>query len=360
MSRDKGHGYIPQLDGMRAVAVLMVVVAHVGSFLPSAESAAYQLGGRGVIMFFVLSGYLITSLALNEEAKYGRLSFKAFYIRRTFRIFPLYYLVLLLYCLLVLGLGFAPDKRAGLVKILPYYFTYLQEIGLARVGAENVVFSQSWSLGYEEKFYLVWPLIVFGFLKARKPHRPYVAGALIVFFAACGLAQPKTDLGLFPYYHILVGCLLALVRPRSARWPLTYPALALVLLSQFATPLFSKLPTAQMLNTIAFTIAVAGLFAGILSEETVVRRALAWRPLVFIGKVSYGIYLIHVLCIHACLKVSQNPFVVLLLSAATSIAFASVLYRVIESPLIAVGRRLSARIIEQPRAAVNDRQAVRV
>ncbi len=366
MSRNKSHGYLPQLDGMRAIAVLMVVVAHVGSFFPSANIGEYMLGGRGVTIFFVLSGYLITSLALNEEAKHGRLSFKAFYIRRTFRIFPLYYLVLLLYCLLVLGLGFVPDKRDGLIKVLPYYFTYFQEIGLNVIGPDKVPFGQSWSLGYEEKFYLLWPLVIFGFLKARKALRPYVAGALIAFFAACGLAAPPdTAVGLlFPYYHILVGCLLALLQPRASNrrstLPLTYPALALVLLSQFVVPRVASAPLAGMLNAIAYTIAVAGFFAGILTEETFVRRALAWRGLVFVGTVSYGVYLIHVLCIHACLRVSQNPLIVLLLSAVTSIAIAAVLYRVIESPLIAVGRRLSAKIIERPRADVDERETVGV
>jgi peptidoglycan/LPS O-acetylase OafA/YrhL len=362
MSRDKAHGHIPQLDGMRAVAVLMVLVAHVGNFIPSSNIGTYLLGARGVTIFFVLSGYLITSLALNEESKRGRLSFQAFYIRRTFRIFPLYYLVLLLYCFLVLVLGFVPDKREGLIKALPYYFTYLQEIGLAVIGPDKVPFSQSWSLGYEEKFYLVWPLIVFGFLKTRKSSRPYVASCLILFFAACGLAAaPNTAVGLlFPYYHILVGCLLALLKPRPGRVSLTYPFLVVILLSQFVAPWLGLGVSAAMLNTIIYTLAVAGFFAGILTEESIVRQALAWRPLVFTGKVSYGIYLIHVLCIHACLKVSQNPLVVLLLSAATSIAFAAVLYRVVESPLIAVGRRLSAKIIERPQAAVGERETVGV
>ena len=113
MGRDKSHGYIPQLDGMRALAVLLVVAAHVGSYFATNVLAAYELGGRGVTIFFVLSGSLITSLALKEEAARGRLSFRAFYIRRTFRIFPLYYLVLLLYCVLVLGLNFVPTNGPG-------------------------------------------------------------------------------------------------------------------------------------------------------------------------------------------------------------------------------------------------------
>ena len=357
-SGDKKHGYLAQLDGMRAVAVLLVVAFH------AVPNFAWLQGWRGVTIFFVLSGYLITSLALTEEANHGRMSFRAFYIRRTFRIFPLYYLVLLLYCVLVLGFNLTPDKRAGMVKALPYYFTYLQEIGLYILGgSEKVPFGQSWSLGYEEKFYLLWPVIIFGFLAKRKDLRPYVAGAMILVFALCGIvALPKTAVGLFfPYYHILMGCLLALVKPQRStprRVPLTYPALLVVLLCQFALYRVADSARAEVLNDMAYTLGVAVLLAGILTEDTWVRSVLAWRPLVFIGKVSYGIYLIHVLCINASRMVVKNPYLVLTLSVVSSIAAAAVLYRTIESPLIAVGRRLSARIIDRRRDTSASKQEI--
>jgi peptidoglycan/LPS O-acetylase OafA/YrhL len=350
-SNSKKHGYIAPIDGLRAVAVLFVVAAHADPFF-----SAWSLGGRGVMIFFVLSGYLITSLALNEEEKYGRISFSAFYIRRTFRIFPLYYLVLLLYCYLILVLGFVPEKRDGLIQALPYFFTYLQEIGLAVIGSEHVPFGQSWSLGYEEKFYLLWPLIIFCFLRGKQTLRPYVAGAMILIFATIGVAaSPGTWWALlFPYYHILIGCLLALIKPQRWHVPLTFPAILVMLLLQFATPRFVNNHEASILINVAFSIAVAAFLAGILTEETRIRRALSWRPMVFIGKVSYGIYLIHILCIEACHKVTANPFLLLVLSIISSTAVAAVLYRVFESPLIAVGRRLSARIIDRPRMSASD------
>ena len=152
---------------------------------------------------------------------------------------------------------------------MPYYFTYLQEVALAIFGSENVPFGQSWSLGYEEKFYLLWPLIIFGFLKARKAWRPYVAGGLIVFFAGCGMAAaPGTAVGLLsPYYQILIGCLLALLKPRPGQLPLTYPVLVLLLLSQFVVPRFALPGWAGQLNDMAFTIAIAAFFAGILTNK---------------------------------------------------------------------------------------------
>src|SRR5262249_10191392 len=90
--------YLDELDGLRALSVLMVVSVH----MHDKPIVWHWLGGwQGVTVFFVLSGYLITTLSLREEAKRGALSIPAFYIRRSFRIFPLYYFVLALYCLLI-------------------------------------------------------------------------------------------------------------------------------------------------------------------------------------------------------------------------------------------------------------------
>src|ERR687894_2959545 len=99
------RAYAPELDGLRAVAVLLVIAVHV-----SWEAFSILSGYLGVTVFFVLSGYLITTLGLREEATRGRLHLGAFYVRRTFRIFPLYYLTLAGYAV-ALSL-FASDKRA--------------------------------------------------------------------------------------------------------------------------------------------------------------------------------------------------------------------------------------------------------
>src|SRR5687768_10412193 len=120
--------YLDELDGLRALSVLMVVTVH----MHDKPVIWHWLGGwQGVTIFFVLSGYLITMLALKEEAKRGSLSLSAFYIRRSFRIFPLYYLVLALYCLLIFGggtFGFWKEKKEPLKQALPWYLLYMQEV----------------------------------------------------------------------------------------------------------------------------------------------------------------------------------------------------------------------------------------
>src|SRR5262245_54772713 len=100
--------YLPELDGLRAISVLLVVSVHLHDF----ESVWKWLAGwQGVTVFFVLSGYLITTLALREEGQTGALSLGAFYVRRSLRIFPLYFLTLAAYCILIFGLGLNPEKR---------------------------------------------------------------------------------------------------------------------------------------------------------------------------------------------------------------------------------------------------------
>ena len=105
--------YIPSLDGLRAVAVMNVFAAHSGMPIPIP-------GNFGVTIFFFLSGYLITTLLLREEDRVGRVDFRAFYIRRTFRIYPLYLGVVVLYCVLILGLGMEAARRGLWVENLPY------------------------------------------------------------------------------------------------------------------------------------------------------------------------------------------------------------------------------------------------
>ncbi len=156
-----GRKYFSELDGLRALSVLLVINVHL---YDSQRNWWWVSGYRGVTIFFVLSGYLITTLALREEGQQGCLSLAAFYVRRCFRIFPLYYVTLALYCLLIYGVSISPHLREPLWDALPYYLLYLQEIPFCLwkiLSERDLVFAQSWTLGAEEKFYLLWPLLAF-------------------------------------------------------------------------------------------------------------------------------------------------------------------------------------------------------
>lgn len=197
--------YFPVLDGVRALSIFAVVFFH------AAPTLQWLHGHEGVTSFFVLSGYLITTLLLREEDARGHVSLAAFYIRRTFRILPLYYLTLAFYCVLLLGLKLQPERAEFFRQALPYYVLYFPEYIHLNGGGP---FSHSWSLGIEEKFYAVWPLLGFALLRGR-PGRSLVVVALVgvILWLPSSLDWTKF---VRPYVPILVGCLVALLLHRRA------------------------------------------------------------------------------------------------------------------------------------------------
>jgi peptidoglycan/LPS O-acetylase OafA/YrhL len=329
--------HLPELDGLRAIAVLLVVTEHIHAAI------FYRLAGRlGVIIFFALSGFLITTLALNEERRYGSLFFDSFYVRRTFRIFPLYYFVLGMYCVLILGLGFASQKRAAMTAALPYYLTYLQEIPyFSKFAGAELPFYQSWSLGIEEKFYLIWPAVCFLLLQKRPSLR--IPAAVVLGVAASASVYSR------PYICILLGCILAL----SFQYPAfkrfftllggfgAWIAFCLLVAFQFAVMPGRNSASSQTIYAAAFCI----LLAYLLAAPNSLNKLLATQPLPFIGKISYGIYLVHVLCISLLrgrLHIGAVP--TFLLVSVMSITIATLLHYVLERPLIGFGRQISGRL----------------
>jgi peptidoglycan/LPS O-acetylase OafA/YrhL len=155
---------LPSLNGLRAISIIIVLLFHLFRFnIVIDQNIATRipiLNGRfGVNIFFVISGFIITTLLLKEEQKVGRISLHSFYIRRTLRIFPAYYFLLLTYLILQL-VGYLYIPSSAWVTALTYtkYFNYKVEYYT----------SHAWSLAVEENFYLFWPLIFLAGDKARK------------------------------------------------------------------------------------------------------------------------------------------------------------------------------------------------
>lgn len=361
--------YFPELDGLRAISVLLVINVHL-------HDARWQwlAGSRGVTIFFILSGYLITMLALREEARYGRLSLAAFYVRRSFRILPLYYVTLAVYCLLILGLGVSASRRGPLQDALPYYVLYFQEVPFCHwrlLVPRDLVFVQSWTLGVEEKFYLLWPLLAFVGWRGAGCRR--LLGTAALAAGAAAVPALLTPFGpvplvagrmLFCYASLLSGCLLALLlhdragfhRLRRLRGA-TLPAALLLLAAHFATPWVVNPSLADGLNVL-YTLAVALFLACLLVDEGPVQRLLRWWPFVRLGRLSYGIYLLHMLAMDLVfwlLPASSRSMPASLLAfgltVLLSMALAWVLHKTVESFGINLGRRWSQRILERAAAA---------
>ena len=323
--------YFGSLDGLRAISMFLVLIAH------SHVTALYPINGHtGVTVFFVISGFLITTLLVREERRDGKVALSGFYIRRVFRLLPLYYLALAVFSVAVFA-GLA-DNAGDYQSRLVFFLTFTNEF------ASSGTFSHSWSLAIEEKFYLVWALAFLAPAIAR--FRIGVSIALIVVTTAIGLLLPGAYLGI--YFPIVAGCGLALAADSPAAYALisrlSTAAVGLPLvLASVALMFLAPNGHVQVPVGIALTLTFPFLVFG------PARRLLAARPLVFVGKRAYAIYLFHPLVGSAVDVVFDAGSSVaaqlahLLFMFVGSLIVADLLFRFFEGPLIRLGHRLAGR-----------------
>jgi peptidoglycan/LPS O-acetylase OafA/YrhL len=238
------HGYRADLDGRRAVAVGLVILTHATWPWPN------NGGDAGVTAFFVLSGYLITTLLLGQLARHGRIDVLAFYRRRIVRLAPALLGLLAFTLVIGLALGWGSSHwQVGLLSCLGYVSNWTQ---VADVNIDPL--GHTWSLAIEEQFYLVWPALLI-LLRGKGLMR----FAIIGIIAASVLRLAAT--GPLEYFStvtradaILVGCVLALVRPR---WPASVAVIGLAGLVAVAF-----LNTGHDIGIPAATIATAAIIGG--------------------------------------------------------------------------------------------------
>jgi peptidoglycan/LPS O-acetylase OafA/YrhL len=329
--------YFPELDGLRALSILLVISIHTTDPL-----WAPLKGNVGVTIFFVISGFIITTLLLREEDRRGQVRIGAFYARRAFRILPVYYLVLLAYIVLIGVLKVQPGA-ADLWQALPYFATYQNDFAHSDSG-----FSVTWSLAIEEKFYLFWPLL---FLPAvPRVWRWRVAALLAVAVAPFALAPGDWT---YPaiYAPIIDGCLVALLmhNPRgySAVRPLTGGYITVLLLVTAAAQevLFENDENVHVVFALLVALAVPTCLTG----PEWLRRLLRSRLMVYIGTRSYILYLIHRLGKGAIDRLIApggtipDQILRFLLITSVGLVGAEVLRRLVEQPMIQLGRRLTSR-----------------
>ncbi len=173
---------IPSLDGLRAASVGLVIAGHYLGYMPGLEgrfpyAQLSWAGQSGVDVFFVISGFLITYILLQEDKANGAISLRRFYLRRLFRIFPPFYVYLATVIILSVW-GAVPQERRNLISAATYTWNYMSH-------APSWLLGHTWSLSLEEQFYLVWPpcLVLLGKQKSR-----YLAVACIVFSPLSRLA----------------------------------------------------------------------------------------------------------------------------------------------------------------------------
>jgi peptidoglycan/LPS O-acetylase OafA/YrhL len=359
LSRGRPHapvvrklGYRPDLDGIRGVAVLMVMVVHSAQFVGATTWAG---GYFGVEMFFSLSGFLITTLLLEERASTGRLSFVQFYARRALRLFPalLFGVSVAGVCVWILGsnLRGMPFPQATMFVLTCIANWSEQSLG---------VFGHLWTLSVEEQYYLFWPVLLVAGLRAGVKRRHMA----VMLVAAAGIVailrvlvihvhEPGNFIwGALRTDSIMIGSALALVLSLDddrVRRVLNDPRVMWVsggVLSAFLVyaeiasrarwPGYGKdlLPV----GTIAFVLLMGGM---------IVRPAsgpMTWAPIVEVGRLSYSVYLVHYGIFIVLARVATgHPLV--RLAAAWTISFALALfsYHLIERPALRLKKRLAGR-----------------
>ncbi|MFT3696329.1 MAG: acyltransferase [Kofleriaceae bacterium] len=288
-------GRIATLDGLRAISIGIVLFAHlVGTRNMPAIHHTEQLGEIGVRTFFVISGFLITTLLLREREKTQRVDLKAFYVRRVFRILPAFYTYIAVIAVLTM-LGWIVVSRTDFAFAIAYIMNFHAERAWH--------LGHLWSLAVEEQFYFIWPLafVLLGTRGARNFAIGAIIAAPILRVAALKLTPQYSDYldQAFPFVFdsIATGCVLAIIRPDLEANPtyrklLDAPWFWLVSLGMIAT-LFITKPMIEMgaSTTLGnFGIALA-IHRCVTHPDGPVGRVLETSPFIFIGTLSYSLYL---------------------------------------------------------------------
>lgn len=351
-----GIAYRPDIEGLRAVAILLVVAAHAG--IPGLQG-----GFVGVDVFFVLSGYLISGLLISEIHQAGRLDIVAFYVRRMRRLGPALLLMLLVISLLAVVLLPAPRQlvqtyaaTSAALWVSNFYFAFADIDYFSASAVENL-FLHTWSLGVEEQFYLIWPMLLLALLGRRGAgvgKRVTAQAAMLVIAVAslvgCVLlsqAAPKLGFYMMParIWQFALGALAWIMVDRIqglGRAASVPPAVLLLggwgglaAIIGAATLLNENMPYPGWRALIPSLGAAACIASGALTTRAgSAGRALAVTPLQYLGKVSYSWYLWHwPLLVLGGLIITEYSLGMRLGVVVLSLLVAMTSYHLLESPL---------------------------
>ena len=371
MTRAPQAGYVPALEGVRGVAILLVVLVH----------AYLRPGGGflGVDVFFVLSGFLITTLLLREQSRRGRISLRGFYRRRALRLFPALAVFLLGYVgltVLVMSTTKADWSPSSLLlwPVVEGVF-YVSNVAQAWGALLPAGIRQLWSLATEEQFYLLWPLALVWLFKRRATPQKIsrVLVAAIVLIAADRLLLDVAGVSRVHLYFapetsfdtLLVGCLFGvwfvhgngprMLYSRSFRrllWPVALAAAVLHVhvLGDWNDPYLYKVVLPLFSLEVGFLVFVAAT-----DERSLLARGLAIHPLRYLGRISYSLYLWHPLVLFVVTPAFgawfHNVHFTKSEGIALAIACAMLSYNLVEVPFLRRKERLAAaRVVPEPAA----------
>ena len=376
--------FFPNLDGLRFIAFALVFLQHAFYHLfkqfdnghliqKSLLSSFFLAGGTGVQIFFVLSGFLITYLIVQEINSQGTLNVKNFYIRRTLRIWPLYYAVVIFSFLMYPYLKSLIGINSDLCSRPFYYFTFLANFDLIHIaktcpGRDAMTQGIIWSVAIEEQFYLVWPLF---FTILPKKFYPFLCLAVIacsIVFRINYLGQPEA------YFHtfavmgdLAIGALLALLATyhiRFREWIINLKQINILLSYLFILTIY-------VFNGVVFDfkygVVIARIFFDCVFAFIIITQCFsvnlpirlgrsAWVS--NLGKVSYGLYMLHPIAIlvldiayrklHLDNSIFVYGFMQAVLTFFVTIVMARFSYTLLEKPFLKLKSKFSFISTERP------------
>ena len=363
MSNNKSK-YLPSIDSLRALAVLAVIIYHVDvNYLPG--------GFLGVDLFFVLSGYLISSLIIKEYRKTGSLNLYNFYIRRARRLLPAVYFMITVGLVVMVLFNEVLLRKSHLDAIFGYiyssnwWYIFHKLDYFDSFGAQSP-FKHLWSLAIEEQFYMIFPLLFLlvnrkkkskdGTYKLNKNFLYVVLGLILVSLIAHILLFDINNISRIYFgtdtraFSLLVGVVGAILYPMERLHAKVTPQqnmiYSVVSLVSIATLITVMIYTSEY-NTLLYRggfllVAILGLIVIISSgkQHTLMSRLLSFKPVVFIGKISYSLYLWHFPVLVLTTPVSEigNPNIIfVILRVILTFILATASYVFVETPIRKLG-----------------------
>ncbi len=372
---DKIKLYFKNLNGLRFIAALMVLICHIELFkkyfhLNNFRENTRFLGFLGVDLFFVLSGFLITFLLIKEKEFFGKINFKNFYLRRILRIWPLYYLIVLL-SLFVLpnfnvffinGDFFRFESKIETVKIILLFILILPNVLYL---IKPVTFSaQTWSIGVEEQFYLIWPLFVQKFKNFKILFILIILVYWIVYWLLkCSLFDNVNYIELIRSFYTLfkmdvlsVGALGAVLYNEKNKICVFINSNYVFIISIIILCLmYLILPNEIKFLRIFYAFLFLILILNLISNQNL-KNLFENKMFNHLGKISYGIYMYHqiliVLVINIVLKCFKNiglleNIIIYSFSIILTLLFSHFSYVYFETPLLNFKNKFSSFINEK-------------
>ena len=334
---------IPQLDAVRGIAILLVLI-HNGDSFPSLHLRPISTyGWMGVDLFFVLSGFLITGTLL--DAKQSEAYFKNFYARRCLRIWPLYY-SLLIFMFLIIPRLHAADAHAIFERSSPWwaYPFFLQNCFVAIPEEAAGALGVTWSLGIEELFYLIWPLIVRYFSSVQIKR---IAIVVILLSPALRFFLVLHHVNIYSNYFcrldgLMAGALLAILLRSDAFVPLKHVKLACLafLIAASLAILADDHHALWITFSMTSLASVSFLYLSLFSQWKWLQFFFRNRFLTYTGIISYGLYLLHKIPLDGTKELHPNwhPFLSIAVIFVSSYLLAAISWLLLEKPFLKLKR----------------------